>query len=130
MNDVLSPMGDDDFSEEKLLNDLRADGRFVWDYPGGKVCVYPSNSHVVLMSEEDGERVFATVDCSDVEALCNALKGAALEADSVAAKEYSEYLAFEAIQRAKEGAPGSLHPAKAAVLCRTASWWIQLQNMA
>lgn len=84
-----------DFEEQ------RADGRLVLDYPARKLMVYPNTSgHVVLVCEEDGQRVCLLIDPDEIGLVCGAMLQASVEAKRISNALSSEYEAHMVISSA------------------------------
>lgn len=83
-------------------DELREEGRFVVDFNGRKVAIYPNEmGDVVLMVEEDGERVYTACSYDEIPALCAGLMLAAKEAKPTADRINAEYGAFHVIEKAR-----------------------------
>ncbi len=86
-------------------NDLKADGRVVFDYPDRKLAVYSNTSGgVVTLSVEDGRATYSTLEDWEIPAFLDAFCLAANEAQAISAEMDAEYETHLALERAKGAA--------------------------
>lgn len=83
-------------------NELKADGRVVFDYPCRKLAVYPNTSgHVVLLGEIGSDSMHFEVQPEEVAALIAAIHRAGAEALATERQLNAEYQTHVAVEKAK-----------------------------
>jgi hypothetical protein len=86
---------------DEYFEDLREDGLLLVDHESRKVGVIANlTGDVVLIAQEDGQRIAVTFDPKEIDSLCAALQQHKRKAIATMNTLEAEYETFTAIQRA------------------------------